>query len=207
MIEEYLLKVYGYNEPIFVSEIKVKNMSENAVRQSIKRLYANGFLKKCDTGIYYIPMKGKILKTTSIDSQLVINRKYIDNKSEIIGYVTGIYFAYQLGLTTQMPATVEIVTNKESTNGRYVSIVGQSVYLKKSNLAISKDNADILQLLDIIPKIEKYTELSIKDTINKIKNYIKQKQFTRKQLSDVSSYITGKTAKILIEWGLIYEFI
>ena len=31
-------------------------------------------------------------------------------------------------------------------------------------------------------------------------------KFTKGQLSDVSSALTGATAKKMIEWGIIYEF-
>lgn len=50
----------------------------------------------------------------------LIMRKYIQSKSEIYGYVTGESFANQLGLTTQMPAVIEVVTNREATNGRTI---------------------------------------------------------------------------------------
>lgn len=46
----------------------------------------------------------------------------MQNKSETYGYVTGISFANQLGLTTQMPAVIEVVTNRESTNGRMIMV-------------------------------------------------------------------------------------
>ena len=35
--------------------MKIEELSENAVRQSVKRLVANGFLERYDNGIYYIP--------------------------------------------------------------------------------------------------------------------------------------------------------
>ncbi len=35
---------------------------------------------------------------------------------------------------------------------------------------------------------------------------IKKKKFTKGQLSDVSSALTGATAKKMIEWGIIYGF-
>lgn len=43
MFEQYLLETFGYNEPIFVNELNIPDMSENAVRQAIKRLAASGF--------------------------------------------------------------------------------------------------------------------------------------------------------------------
>ena len=54
MLKSYLLENYGYNEPIFLNDLKIEELSENAVRQSVKRLVANGFLERYDNGIYYI---------------------------------------------------------------------------------------------------------------------------------------------------------
>lgn len=43
MLKSYLLENYGYNEPIFLNDLKIEWLSENAVRQSVKRLVAKGF--------------------------------------------------------------------------------------------------------------------------------------------------------------------
>ena len=206
MLKSYLLENYDYNEPIFLNELSIEGLSENAVRQSVKRLVANGFLERYDSGIYYIPKQGSLLGKSYLDPLLVIMRKYIGNKSGTYGYITGISFVNQLGLTTQVPAVIEIVTNKEATNGRMLMVGNQKVRVKKAPVTVSDDNAELLQLLDGISQAEKYTELPIEETIDTLLSYVKQKKFTKKQLSEVSSVITGATAKKLIEWGMIYEF-
>lgn len=206
MLKSYLLENYGYNEPIFLNDLKIEELSENAVRQSVKRLVANGFLERFDKGIYYIPKQDGLLGKSYLDPVLVIMRKYVKNESETYGYVTGMTFANQLGLTTQMPAIIEIITNREATNGRTVMVGNQKVRIKKAAVTVSDNNADILQLLDCVGQAEKYTELPMEETIEIMSAYVKRKGFTRKQLAGVSSVIAGTTAKKLIEWGLVYEF-
>ncbi len=206
MLEKFLLEKFGYNKPIFLNELNIQNMSENAVRQAIKRLVSCGFLKRYDTGIYYIPKSSEIFGTSYLDPYTVIIRKYVKNDNTTYGYITGASFANQLGLTTQMPAILEIVTNKEATNGRTVTIGGQSVRIKCPALTITDSNVSILQFLDIISQANKYSELSKTDMIKRLKSYLKKCQFTQKQLSDVASTLTGNAAKNLIEWGMIYEF-
>ena len=205
-MKTYLMKNFGYNEPIFLNDLSIEGLSENAVRQSVKRLVANGFLDRYDSGIYYIPKKDGVLGKSYIDPLLVIMRKYVKNKSETYGYITGISFINQLGLTTQMPAVIEIVTNKESTNGRFITVGNQKVRIKKPSITVSENNAELLQLLDSIAQIEKYTELSMEETKEIMLSYLKQKRFTKEQLLEVSPGLTGVTAKKLIEWGMIYEF-
>ena len=70
MLEKYLLETFGYNEPIFLNELSIPNMTENATRQSIKRLTSLGFLKHYDTGIYYIPKPSKLLGLSYLDRNL-----------------------------------------------------------------------------------------------------------------------------------------
>ena len=206
MFEQYLLETFGYNEPIFIKELNVPDMSENAVRQAVKRLLAKGFLQRFDTGIYYIPKPSKLLGTTYLDPLTVIIRKYIKDNSGTYGYITGASFANQLGLTTQMPAVLEIVTNKEATKGRTVNIGGQTIRIKRSVFPITEENATILQFLDIISQAEKYSELTEQEMIERLRAYLRKCKLTQKQLSDVSSVLTGTTAKKLIEWGMIYAF-
>lgn len=206
MLKTYLLEYYGYNEPIFLNYLSIEDVSDNAVRQTVKRLVASGFLKRYDNGIYYIPKNGSLLGKSYLDPSIVIMRKYVENKYERYGYVTGLSFANQLGLTTQMPAVMEVVTNRESTNGRTIMVGNQKVRVKKSSVPVSEANAELLQLLDMVGQVEKYTELTIKETINILITYMRKKKFTQKQLSEVTAALTGATAKKLIEWGMIYEF-
>ncbi len=206
MLKNYLIENYGYNEPIFLNDLAVEGLSENAVRQSVKRLVASGFLERYDNGIYYIPKQGGVLGKSYLDPSAVIMRKYVQSKSETYGYVTGISFANQLGLTTQVPAVIEIVTNREATNGRIITIGMQRVRIRKAPIEVSNSNAELLQLLDSIGQAEMYTELPMKETIDTLVGYVRKKRFTKEQLSEVSSVITGATAKKMIEWGMIYEF-
>lgn len=206
MLKDYLMENFGYNEPIFLNDLSVAGLSENAVRQSVKRLVAGGFLERYDSGVYYMPKKGGLLDKSYLDPSLVIIRKYVQNKFETYGYVTGISFANQLGLTTQIPAVIEVVTNRESTNGRMITVGNLKVRVKKPAVTVSDSNAELLQLLDSIGQAEKYTELPMKETIDILISYVKQKRFTKEQLSEVSSILTGATAKKMIEWGMIYEF-
>ena len=206
MLKAYLMENYGYNEPIFIKELSIDGLSQNAVRQSVKRLTAIGFLERYDNGIYYIPRFVGLLGKSYLDPTEVIMRKYVENKSDKYGYVTGLSFANQLGLTTQMPAMIEIVTNRESTNGRIITLGNQRVRVKSSPIIVSESNAELLQLLDSVGQAERYTELTIKETIDKLILYIRKKQFTKGQLSEVTSALTEATAKKMIEWGIIYEF-
>ena len=186
MLKSYLLENYGHNEPIFLNDLKIEGLSDNAVRQSVKRLVANGFLERFDKGIYYIPKQDGLLGKSCLDQVLVIMRKYVRNESETYGYVTGMTFANQLGLTTQVPAIIEIVTNREATNGRTVTVGNQKVRIKKAAGAVSDNNADLLQFLDCIGQAKKYSELSMEEIIEIMGAFGKWKGFTRDPTGNVT---------------------
>ncbi len=206
MLKEYLEKNYGYNEPIFINEIRLDGINDNALRQYFKRMLKSGDLARFDTGIYYLPKASRLLNKSYLDPMKVIIRKYIQSTTEVYGYFAGATFANQIGLTTQMPATLEIITSKEATKGRNVSIGSQTVRLKHPTVTITSENVGLLQFLNAVSQAEKYSELSGAETGALLKNYAKQKNYSKALLSGVLPGITGSTAKKLIEWGIIYEF-
>lgn len=56
----------------------------------------------------------------------------------MFGFITGISLANQLGITSQVPAVLDIVTNKEATNGRNVQVGTQKVRIRKPIISVSK---------------------------------------------------------------------
>jgi hypothetical protein len=206
MLADYLIETYGYNEPIFLSDLCDETANDNAMRQSIKRLVNYGILARFDNGIYYLPKPSRLLGKSYLDPTKVIVRKYIKNNTNTIGYFTGATFANQLGITTQMPSILEVTTNKESTKGRIVTIGNQKVRIKRPAIEITSKNAALLQFLDAISQIENYAESSDIEIQDIFRKYLKEKNFSRSELRSVASVITGTTAKRLIEGGLIYDF-
>lgn len=206
MLKEYLEKAYGYNEPIFISEIQLEGISDNALRQYFKRMVQSGDIIRFDTGVYYLPKASRILKKSYLDPMKVIIRKYIKNAGETYGYFSGATFANQIGLTTQMPTVLEIVTSRESTKGRIVTVGSQKVRLKRPSIEITSKNAGLLQLLDIVSQANLYSEYPEQKMGEILKRYVRNQRYTRESLMNSLPAITGTTAKNLIKWGIIYEF-
>lgn len=55
MLYEYLVSHYDAGEPVFISDIKIRGMSEVNLRQQFKVLTDSGMLMRYENGIYYIP--------------------------------------------------------------------------------------------------------------------------------------------------------
>lgn len=61
MLNEYLVEEFRDDEPIFISDLEMKDMSKKAIRQQVSRLAKNGNLAKFDMGIHYIPKPDSVL--------------------------------------------------------------------------------------------------------------------------------------------------
>lgn len=202
MLKEYLEKAYGYNEPIFISEIQLEGISDNALQAILQENgFSRGYYSVC-TGVYYLPNASRILKKSYLDPMKVIIRKYIKNAGETYGYFSGATFANQIGLTTQMPTVLEIVTSRESTKGRIVTVGSQKVRLKRPSIEITSENAGLLQLLDIVSQANLYSEYPEQKMGEILKRYVRNQRYTRESLMNSLPAITVTTAKNLLNGEL-----
>ena len=149
---EYLLQKYGTNEPILSSDITFKDYSRPWVMKQLKSLCDDGKLMRFEKGVYYIPTDTVFGKSV-LSPRKVIEKKYINDGENIIGYYSGVTFQNQLKLTTQMPNVIEIYTNKESTNVRSVMVGKQKVILRKARTDINSTNVAVLSFLEMMNDI------------------------------------------------------
>ena len=96
----YLTENYELNEPIFLSEIQIEGVKSSSVRPQIKKLVEDGRLNRYDTGIYYLPKPSKLPFGTMLRIRDVIEKKYLMENGKRCGYMSGLMFANQMGLTT-----------------------------------------------------------------------------------------------------------
>lgn len=200
---DYLLNKYGTNKPILTEELVVPEISYDNLRKQLSRYNSQGILEKYSQGVYYIPKETILGKSTlSIDD--VINRKYITNDNDIYGFYSGLSFYNKLGISTQVPFVYEIVTNKEKSRVREITLKNQKIILRKPYVKINKNNYLENQFLDFINNANS-NDLS--DNIYVFKKYIKDNNLNKNVILDLITYYPSKTSKKLIESRLLYEFI
>ena len=90
MFYDYLIKIYGENEPIFVAELEYANMSEGSIRQQIMKLAEEGRIKRYATGIYYIPKASVFKSGTPLSLDRVLEKKYLESNDKRCGYIGGV---------------------------------------------------------------------------------------------------------------------
>ena len=100
---EYLLKNYKPNEPIFLADLQIEGMSRANLRQQIKKLTDAEKVKRFDSGVYFLPKKTIFKSGSQLPPEKVLECKYLRDKDKRCGYVSGLMFFNQMGLTTQVP--------------------------------------------------------------------------------------------------------
>lgn len=185
MLLEYLQRNYKVNEPIFVSDIDLPVTSTN-LRQMFKVLCDSGKIYRYDTGIYYMKGESRLRGGVSLSAGEVARYKYIARNNRVSGYYSGYTFANQLGLTTQVPYIIEIVSNQASANCREVSVKNQKIVLRKPRTEITNENYCILQLLDLLKDLKQYVDDDMLEAAEQIVAYVKSLGIKRK---DIDKYI------------------
>lgn len=153
---ENTIKAYPIGKPIQMKELAATVAAEfdiplqqahKATAVTVKRLFDQNRvpgLCRYEKGIYYLAEDTPFGKT-GINREQVIALKYTDLYD---GYESGEGMLHKLGLTTLMPNTREIVTNKALSGTRKDQALG--IILKKPPTPVNEGNLRYLQLLDMV---------------------------------------------------------
>jgi predicted transcriptional regulator of viral defense system len=201
LIQE-LEKTYGYNEPILLNEINIADMNEVYIRQVFTRLVNRGKLKRFGQGVYYIP-KMTPLGMSKLSAKKVYEKKYISDKRNAYGFYAGLTLENAIGITTQVPNIVEIVTNNEGSRLREVMIGNQKVRVRKSSVKITEQNVRVLQFLDLMNRIN-LKDMS-EESKDKLKSFVSEQKLKREEVFQYIRKFPARTAKNVIESGVINE--
>ncbi len=146
-----------YDEPIFIDDIKkyfkkiIRNDFENTFKNIyvyINRLVKENKLSQFIKGVYYKPIRG-IFGNKPLDINKVIKKKYLCDENGIKGYISGAYLFNKIGLTTQVPKEILIMTN-ECPNVNDYNNKNLGVVIRKPKTLVNEDNYKYLQLFDIL---------------------------------------------------------
>ena len=170
MVYDYIIENFKNGDPIFLSELPGE--SKDYLRQEMKKLVDEGKLERLYNGVYYLSYitilgtKGKI----SIDKY--IEKKYLKTDGKVSDYITGLQMANKYGFTTQNPACYEVCSNEASTKQRKQEIDGNTIVVYKPVADINEENKTALQFLDLMSVLDKYSEISGAELVNKLKKYV-----------------------------------
>jgi len=201
----HIYQEYGKNEPIFAKDLTMIGRSPSYIRQSLTRLTEQKKIVRYSQGIYFIPKESVYGEKFPLNFNKIIKRKYISEKKEIYGFYAGTSFKNSIGLTEESPSVIEIVTNRESTRGRLVNIGDQQVRIRCSVILINKDNAKILQFLDLMNRMSKEEASSLnKDPA--LKKYLKKSEFKGSDVLEYAGLYPAKTLANIFKCNVFKYF-
>ena len=205
MLLKFLKSRFGPGKPIFTEDAESLGLSAGNLRQQFKKLVDAGELSRFEPGVYFLPDPNH--EYYPISSNMVAEYKYITNGDEIYGYYSGYTFANQLGLCLQVPYKEEIVTNNTTAIAREVKVGEIPFYIRRAKVEVTKDNRNVLQLLDLLKDVEEYTDYCCEEEApDIIRKHILRNKILR---ADVDKYIENfplKTYKYIYDLRLYDVF-
>lgn len=202
---EYLLDNYKENEPIFLADLQVDGMTRTNVRQQIKKLTDTGKVKRFDNGIYFLPKKTIFKSGSQLAPEKVLECKYLRDKDERRGYVSGLMFFNQMGLTTQVPMMYEVVSNKATNDYRETSLAKSRVIVRKPKVPVTEKNYKALQFLDMLKDVDVYSEVTGKPLQDRLYRYMDDTNLSISEMEPYFAYYPDKLYKNLVETRVIYN--
>lgn len=190
IILEYIKTNYDNKTPIFVNDIykEFTEISEGTIRSLFKRFSDSGVLEKVDNGVYALPNKGSVLGKATVYVSNVIENKYIRNeKGQRIGYISGINFSNQIGLTSQTASVNTIYSNNVSNKKRITTLKNSRLIINAPRVEVTDQNYKLLQILDLLNDFEKYSEQDLKTASNKILAFLGEVKLKNEEVELVVS--------------------
>ncbi len=205
MLLEYLKERYKENEPIFVSDIEL-DVTDTNLRQMFKVLCDNGKITRYDTGIYYMKGATRLGGGVSLSAAEVAKYKYIARNQRVDGYYSGFTFANQLGLTVQVPYTLEIVSNQASAKCREVHVKNQKIILRKPRTEITDENYRELQLLDLLKDLDRYVDDDMEAAAERLCAYVRAFEIRQEKIDQYIDLFPDRVYKSIYETRLYHAF-
>lgn len=204
MIYKYLKENYEPGEPIFSGDIKIPGLTEENLRYHLKRLTDTGIISRFDAGVYYFPKKDILGENIDLSADTVAIHKYIRRRGKRVGYYSGFTLANQMGLSTQVPFTIEITSNYAPAPVRELTIKNRKYIIRRPIAEITDDNVSVLQFLDCLKDIEKCAEEEPDVCGRILSEYAKHNAITKKRIDEYIMLYPTKIYKAIYETGVEY---
>ena len=210
-IINYLEQAYGYNKPIILKDVRIGGKSKTAVKESFYRATKEGLLSRDGPGVYSLTKKDDLF-SGAVTFEKVLESKFLyslDTREElkqlfVAGYYSGLTFLNKIGISQQVPAILEVTTNRTKSKKRFYYALGRIAIIRQSKTEINFQNYKILQFLDMFHFISMDEVIKYKDLLRKyiVDNYLTKNNF----MKYISLYGT-QTIKKIVEGGIIDAFI
>ena len=201
MLYNYIKDHYKEAEPIFFSDLLRENITEQDLKLQMKELCEKGLLQEYDDELYFIPKKTTLNSAIGPNADMVARYRFISKVDNVDGFYAGNTFANQIGISTQVPYVIEIVSNNVATDGE-VLIGNRRFVVRKPVVPATKENVHVLQMLELLKNLDAYIDCPYEEAREKFVEYISVCGIAK---SDVELFIKEypkSTLKYFYELGL-----
>lgn len=201
MVYDYIIQNYKNGEPIFLSELP--GDSKEYLRQEMKQLCDDGRLERLYNGAYYLSYLTILGTKGKVSMDRYIEKRYLSTG----GYVTGLQLANKYGFTTQNPSCYEVCSNEATTKQRKQTVDGNTIIVYKPVTEITEKNKSALQFLDLMSVIDKYSEITGKELVAKLKRYVGAAKVDFSVAKELLPLYPDKVYRNIYEGGLMGELV
>ncbi|WP_205504625.1 type IV toxin-antitoxin system AbiEi family antitoxin domain-containing protein [Rufibacter psychrotolerans] len=150
------------------ADFQVEEGQFPALAAALSRLSRKGVIERLAKGRYYKPKQTVFGKVKPSEQEIIRNLSSSGNK--LRGYQSGIALYNQLGLTTQIPQEITLVTRKQ----RRISSIGKTkIRYVQSPMDFQESDIDKLQLLDVLRDFKKIPDRNNRKVFDILTRYIK----------------------------------
>ena len=154
-IVEAAIQCFKPNDLIFASKLFIKelegNVSEAAYYKTLERMCKSGKLVKAAKGTYYIPKTSRF-GTIPLSEEEIISTFTKEESGTIVGY--SLY--NQLGITTQISKTTEVLSSALDSQTKTI----RNVVVYYLPLKFTEAVKQTVQALDVLQNIEQLQEIN-----------------------------------------------
>lgn len=143
----------------------------DAVVKAISRNADKWHLVKVKKGLFYKSEVGRFGPMSPKDSDVI--DYFTHRKNKTVGYVTGPALYYRWGLTTQVPAEINIATSTEKREKAKLSGLRVSTTPARYK-KVSKKNIEALQFLDVLKNLDKIPDADVDEVSEKLSLRLKR---------------------------------
>lgn len=147
------------------ADLSDARVSPQALAVVISRLVKQGVLQRLSKGRYGKPRKSRFGTLLPPDGQ-VLESILRSKAGQLTGYVSGISAYNRMGLTTQVPSEITLVSSSSS---RQSKIGKLRIRFVRSNSVITEETKELLPLLDALRDVKKIPDSSTDEVVVKLR--------------------------------------
>ena len=163
----------------------------------------DGRLERLYNGVYYLSYLTILGTKGKVSMDRYIEKRFLNPG----GYVTGLQLANKYGFTTQNPSCYEVCSNEATTKQRKQTVDGNMIIVYKPVTVITEKNKSVLQFLDLMCVIDKYSEITGTEHKKRLKRYVEAIKVDFTVVKEFLPLYPDKVYRNIYEGGLMGELV